>query len=71
MGIDILEWNKYVVASFKTMASSRIWNQEEELCTYQDLTLGRITDYDRRKGFAWILDAKKLQQDWFSKKLRY
>lgn len=62
------EFNRYVVASFPSLSSSRLWTQEEEICTYRDLIVGDITDKDRQKGFAWILDAEKLQSEWFAKK---
>ncbi len=61
------ELNKYVVAKFKTLSSSRMWTQEEEICTYRDLIIGDIKESDRQKGFAWILDADKLQREWFAK----
>jgi hypothetical protein len=57
------ELNKYVVASFKTLSSSRFWAQEEEVCAYRDLVLRQIGDEDRQKGYAWILDAKKLREE--------
>lgn len=41
---------------------------EEEICAYRDLILGQVTDEDRRKGFAFILDAQKLQAEWLLKK---
>ena len=44
-----------VVASFKSLASSRIWPQEEEVCTYRDLILHQITGADRAKGYIRIL----------------
>lgn len=61
------EFDKYVVARFKTLSSSKYWTQEEEICTYRDLIIGDIKDADRQKGLAWILDAEKLQRDWFNK----
>ncbi len=61
-------FQKYVVASFKTAAASRIWNMEEEICAYRDLILGQVSPEDRKKGYAYILDAKKLHTEWFSRK---
>jgi len=58
------EMKKYVVASFKTLASSRIWSQEQEVCSYRDLILGQISQEDRMKGRAWILDAEKIRREW-------
>ncbi len=59
---------EYVVATFKSLASSRMWTQEEGVCSYRDLIVGDITSEDRQKGFVWILDADKLQREWFAKK---
>lgn len=58
------EFKKYVVKEFNTLSSSRLWAEEEEVCAYRDLVLGQITSMDREKGKVWILDARKLQQEW-------
>ena len=63
------EFEKYVVAKFKTLSSSKFWVQEEEICTYRDLIVKDITEKDREKGYAWILDAEKLQREWFGRKI--
>jgi len=60
------DFEKYVAASFKTLASSKLWNQEEEICTYLDLILNKRTDVIIKKGHAYILDATKLQKERFS-----
>jgi len=60
---------KYVVAAFPTVATSRIWNMEEEICAYRDLILGQVSAADRQKGYAYILDAKKLHDEWFAGQL--
>jgi hypothetical protein len=57
--------DRYIVASFPTLASSRIWPQEEEYCSYLDLIENKITDHDRNLGYTWILDLKKLHEEWF------
>jgi hypothetical protein len=57
--------DRYTITSFPTMAASRYWPQEEEYCSYLDLIQGRITDRDRALGRVWILDAGKLQKEWF------
>lgn len=59
------EFQKYVVASFPTLASSRIWPQEEEYCSYIDLIEKKISDHDRNLGHAWVIDLKKLHKEWF------
>jgi len=55
------EITEYAVASFKTFGSSRFWSQSYEVPTYRDLILKEITEEDRWRGRAWILDAGKLQ----------
>ncbi len=60
------DFKKYVAASFKTMATSKIWVQEEEICTYLDLIIKGIDEKDRKKGYVYILDASKLQKEWFA-----
>ncbi len=60
----------YVLSDFPTLASSRIWPQEEEYCSYLDLHLHNITPRDRLLGKVYILDAKKLQDQWFSKNVQ-
>lgn len=60
------EIEKYAVAIFPTIASSKIWIHEEEICTYRSLILGQLPPQDRRKGLAYILNARKLQQEWFN-----
>ena len=54
-------WKDSIVAEFKAMPSSRIWTQEEEICTYRDLILHQIDAQDRFKGNVWIIDAKMLK----------
>lgn len=53
----------YVVASYRTMASSRIWPHEEEILSYRYLILGHFSPDVIEKGKAMILDGKKLQND--------
>jgi hypothetical protein len=65
--MDSGEFDRYVAASFPTMVSSQFWPQEEEYCSYLDLVQGKITDRDRRRGYVWVLDAGKLQREWFKK----
>ncbi len=48
------------VASFRTLASSRIWQQEEEILSYRDLILGQRFPEDAA-GRVWILDAQKVK----------
>ena len=51
---------KYAIVSFKTLSSSKIWAQENEVSSYRDLILKEITDDDRWRGYAWILDGRRL-----------
>jgi len=53
----------YAVASFRTLASSRIWPLEEEVLTYKRLILDVPFPDRLNRGKVWILDAKKLQRD--------
>lgn len=59
------EFSRFVVASFPTLASSRIWPQEEEYCSYLDLIEGSITSSDRALAHSWIIDLGKLHREWF------
>ncbi len=59
------EFSRFVVASFPTLASSRIWPQEEEYCSYLDLIEGAITGRDRELAHSWIIDLEKLHREWF------
>jgi hypothetical protein len=51
----------YAVASFKTFGTGQVWVHESEVTTCRDLILREISDEDRWRGRAWILDAGKLQ----------
>jgi len=53
----------YAVGEFKTLASSRIWSQEEEGLSYRHLILNQFSPKRRERGKAWILDAEKLRKD--------
>jgi len=53
----------YVLASFPTLSSSRIWPHEEEVLSYKYLMLGQIGQEDLDKGRVWLLDAKRIYED--------
>jgi len=53
----------YSVASFKTLAGSRIWPNEEEVLSYRFLILNHFNEDIVKKGKVWLLDAKKYQED--------
>lgn len=55
--------NQYALESFKTLASSPIWVHEDEVASYRDLILQEITEMDRWRGKAWLLDGRKLYSD--------
>lgn len=59
------EFKRFVVASFPSLASSRIWPQEEEYCSYLDLIEGPITSRERELAHSWIIDLEKLHREWF------
>lgn len=50
------------VASFQTFGTSKIWALDSEVPSYRSLILKDITDSDRWRGRAWLLDAKKLPE---------
>lgn len=53
--------DEYAIAKFKTLSSSLIWSQEEEILAYRYLVLNQF------KGgplsFAYLLDGAKIQKD--------
>ncbi|MCB9772027.1 MAG: hypothetical protein H6754_05705 [Candidatus Omnitrophica bacterium] len=49
------------VASFRTLASSRIWQQEEEILSYRHLILNQRFPEDLL-GRVWLLDAQKVKE---------
>ncbi len=51
----------YAVKGFKTLGSSLIWSQEEEIFAYRNLVRQQFKDSDLNK--AWILDAAKIAKD--------
>ena len=54
---------RYAVSSFRTLASSRIWAQEEETLAYLHLILNEYSHDDFLRSKAWLLDAKKIYAD--------
>ena len=57
--------SKYAVASYQTLASSRIWPHEEEILSYRYLILNQFPQDDIQQGKdrVWVLAAQKLLQD--------
>ncbi len=55
----------YAVVSYKTLASSRIWPQEEEILSYRYLILNQFPKEEIKQGKdrVWLLDVKKLRED--------
>jgi hypothetical protein len=49
------------VASYRTLASSRIWQQEEEILSYRGLILGQHFP-DDQLGRVWLIDAQKVKK---------
>ena len=63
--VELLKTRKILqaaVRSFKTFGTSRIWVHESEVTSYRYLILREITDEDRWKGQAWLLDAAKVRE---------
>jgi len=47
--------NNKVIKKFKTMGSSKYFVNESEITSYRNLILKQIHDYDRYRGYAWII----------------
>jgi hypothetical protein len=58
------DMERYAEASFKTLAASKYWTQEEEICAYRDLMISQITAQDRQNGRMYLLDAARLHHKW-------
>jgi hypothetical protein len=50
----------YAIASFKTLASSRIWLHEEEILSYRRLILNHKLPDDDVLTRVWLLDGQKI-----------
>jgi len=61
--LDSKTIERCAVASFKTFGTSRIWLNDSEVPSYRELILKEITEDDRWRGRAWILDAGKVQEE--------
>ena len=60
--IDTRRIEHYAVESFKTFGTSRMWTQEGDVISYLDLIRREVTEQDRWRGRAWILDMDKLRR---------
>ena len=62
----------YAIASYKTLASSRIWPHEEEILSYRYLILNQFPGEEIKQGKdrVWLLDMKKLREDFQKNKPR-
>ena len=47
--------NYEVIKRFKTMGSSKYFVNESEVTSYRNLILKQINNYDRYRGYAWII----------------
>lgn len=56
------EIDKIATAKFKTLGSSRIWQQEADVATYMDLILHEVGDNERFRGHAWLINAEALKE---------
>jgi hypothetical protein len=54
---------RYAVASYPTLVTSKIWGQEEEILAYRYLVLGQFSPKQKEYGKVWLLDAQKLRND--------
>ncbi len=55
--------SRYVLVSFPTLGTSRIWPLEEEICAWRELIVRDITEKDRALSRFWILDARRLHRN--------
>jgi hypothetical protein len=55
--------DQYTTRTFKTVTSSKLWSQEEEILSWMSLTKNLISDKDLKKGYIRLLSAEKIQQD--------
>lgn len=55
----------YALASYKTLATSRIWPHEEEILSYRYLVLNQFPKEEIKQGKdrVWLLDIKKMRED--------
>jgi len=58
--IETREIQKFSVASFKTFGNSKYWQQIGNVVSFRDLILKEVNDEDRFRGYAWLLDVKKI-----------
>lgn len=56
------ELEKIATVKFKTFGTSKIWLHENEVQSYLDLMLGDVTEKDRFRGYAWLLDSNDLNK---------
>ena len=61
--IEDHEIARYAIASFETFGTSRFWVHESEVTSYRDLILREISEQDRWRARAWVLDAAKLRAE--------
>ena len=52
---------KYAIAKFKTLGSSKYYVNESEVTSYRYHILNQITDHDRILSCGWVLDLKLLK----------
>ena len=62
--IDSKKISKYSIASFKNMGTSRWWVHEDEVSSYRELILKDISEYDRWRARAWLLDVSRLRAEY-------
>ena len=60
--IESREIKRYAAASFKTFGTSRVFVHESEVTSYRSLILKDISERDRWRGRAWLLDGARLRE---------
>lgn len=54
---------RYALASFQTFGTSAMFVHESDVTSHRSLILREITDQDRWRGRAWILDGSRVRRD--------
>ena len=63
--VDLINTKKienYAIKKFKTMSSYKFYIYDDEVLSYRAIYLNQITDEDRYKGLAWVLDLNFIQK---------
>lgn len=59
--LETKEIAKIAECNFKTPGTSDMWVQESEITSYRDLIIHDITEKDRFRGYAWLVNTSKIK----------